>query len=201
MTRIETQGGADYINVYRTSGALALEAGGGQNVITVGSNAQGLGPINGAVSANGGGTSTFLVNDAVTRATQSMPSYEYVVDADVVQRIDKAAITYQNMANLTLYTSQATDIVTIRGTAPFAEGSAGTVIGTARGDDFVTIRGTNGYLRVDLGDDVGRVSAGDTTNSLDAIRGRVDLAGAGFDVVISNEASTTAQSANYSQSE
>jgi hypothetical protein len=200
-TTIRTGAGNDHINVQRTVGYLTLETGVGSNLITVDSNANGLNDINGEITADGqGGVTSLFVNDAVTTATPFMPAYEYIVDSSLVQRTDRAAITYQNVSNLTLFTSQATDFVTIRNTAPFTADSRGTFIGTGYGDDFVTIRGTSGSTRVDLGSGKGSVSAGDRENSLDAIRAPVELSGAGFDVNISNQAETSGQTATISRS-
>jgi hypothetical protein len=201
-TTIRTGGGNDTFNIDRTVGFLTLETGGGTaNLVRVGSNSTGLNLVAGEVTVDGaGGTAGLFVNDAVTSIVPAAGLYEYIVDAAVVQRTDRAAISYQNMANLDLFTSQAKDFVQVRNTAAFAPASRGTTILTGDGDDFVSIRGTRSYLRVDVGSGFGNITAGDKLSSLDAIRGPVDLSGGVFDVLISNEASTTQQTALVTQS-
>lgn len=201
-TTVRSGGGNDVFNVNGTSGWLAVETGGGaDNLVRVGNNANALNLIAGEVSVDGaGGNTSLFVNDASSAATPTNPFYSYVLSGDLIRRLDRASINHRNLSGVTLITSQTADIVNVLGTIPDVPGGRGTTVLTGPGDDLVAIAGTGGYLRVDTGSGFGNVTAGSKVSSLDAIRGPVDVSGADFAVTISNEASTTRQTALVTQS-
>ena len=108
-TVLQTGKGNDQVNVNGTTGDLDLNAGWGNNSITIGSATTGLNNMNGAINVSGlGDSNTLGIVDGA-----SIIGHDYVVDLDFVQRLDKARIGYQIAANMKLEAGSGTDTINI----------------------------------------------------------------------------------------
>jgi acrosin len=92
--------GNDTFNVRKTTGALTVNAGSSNDVVNVGSTANTLDPIQGAVTVDGGtgGTDTLNVNDQ-----GSTTPHTYTQTATTLDRSGAARITFANIEHLQVH--------------------------------------------------------------------------------------------------
>lgn len=167
MTIVNTGGGGHSILVNGTTGPLTINGQGAFNSITVGSARAGLNLIGGAIYISGPTALNFLsVNDG-----PSTISRNYIVDKDFVQREDRAAINYQDLAGLNFTAGSTTDQITVRDTMPSNGFGGGTTISTGGGDDPIYIHRTTGSLFINAGG----FSFIEVFPSLDAIQGTIQI--------------------------
>jgi hypothetical protein len=112
-----------------------LDAGTGGDTINVGSTANTLDPIQGALTVTGGGNTTLNVTDLGTPTTQT-----WIIDPSSIERFAGATppavpqVTYHNLSTVNVTTGTGGNVVHIHGTA---KGTTTTVTGNGTGDEFL----------------------------------------------------------------
>jgi hypothetical protein len=171
-TTISAGAGPDNVTIDGTTGALALDVQGapqGANYITVGSPTVGLNSINGKIDITG---ATGVVNNLLIEDSGSTVSHDYVINQNVVQRLDKARISYQHMSSLNL--RAGTGHIFVQDTMPLVSLGSGTTI--SGGDDRIDVGRTTGALGIYPGVH-SVVTVGNATSSLDNIKGGIAMFG------------------------
>ncbi len=160
--------GDDTVNVFKTTGPLKVDAQTGANTLYVGSYSIGLNNINGVVSLSGpGGVNTLLVYDSVSTTT-----HDYIVDKNVVQRTDKAAINYQDLSALTLTAGSEYDQFIVQDTGPTTTiFTNGVFTGTS---DYISVAKTTGELKLYAAGQ-SWIDVGNNLSSLDNIQGKISV--------------------------
>jgi hypothetical protein len=132
---INTGNGNETINVEKTfnSGPVIINLGSGTNAINLSPMAQNLDHLAGALTINGGaGTNTLVVND------QGMASNEtYTLTSSTLVRSGAGKITYNEIANLVLNTTNGTNTITVQSSA------AGSTVTLSGGSGTNTLVGSN----------------------------------------------------------
>jgi Ca2+-binding RTX toxin-like protein len=188
--------GANTIYVNATSAPLTINSLSPDNLIFIGGSGNGnLGSIAGAVTLTGLANAV-TINDSATTAPMT-----YVMDATHFSRTSTpaaASIFFGGLSASVFNVALGTggNDVTINGT-PALSGAANSSINlaTGSGSDSVHLFGASAPLAIDLGMGLYQpITLGDSSHSLDAIRGAVNVTGSGFmETFISNAASTTSQ--------
>ncbi len=167
-TNILTGIGDDTVNVFKTSGPVKVDAQTGANTLYVGSYSIGLNNINANVDLSGpGGVNTLLVYDSVSTTT-----HDYIVDKNVVQRTDKAAINYQDLSALTLTAGSAYDQFIVNDTGPTTTiFTNGVFTGSS---DYVSVAKTTGAVNLYAAAQ-SWIDVGNNLSSLDNIQGKISI--------------------------
>jgi len=163
-TNLRAGTGNDSVRVVGTTGDIVVDVQRGENTVTIGLNPSGLNRLNGAVTVRGaGGTNYLTVNDA-----PATTGHAYILDRNVVQRTDKAAIFYEDLFHLDVTAGAAADQITIRDTSP----SNFTSVRSGGGSDAIAVVRTTGELGISAGEQT-YIEIGNSTNSLDNIQGPI----------------------------
>jgi hypothetical protein len=100
----------------------------------------------------------------------SLVGHSYVVDRNLVQRTDRAALTFQSARYFSVALGAASDQVTVRDTPS----SVKTRLYTIGGSDLIQVARTTGALDVTAGES-SVLELGTATTSLDAIQGAISV--------------------------
>jgi hypothetical protein len=130
-TTIRTGNGWDTIAVNGTSGALALELGGGLNDVTLGSKTTGLDRIQGIINVGGpGGTNNVTIHDRPTTADRELT---HTITPASYNRIGSALVSFSDLRNFDVLAGDAADSFDVSGLAGatlphtvYIDGGAGT---------------------------------------------------------------------------
>src|SRR5262249_51521704 len=109
---INTGSGDDTVNIEATSSlrAVTVNLGNGTDTVNLSPAGQNLNNLAGAVTINGGsGTDTLNLFDQGIKTNQN-----YTVTSSSVARTGPASLTYHNVANVVLDTSNGTNTITVQ---------------------------------------------------------------------------------------
>lgn len=159
--------GNNVVTLTGTTGPIAVDGQGGVNQTVVGGSPTGLNRINGAVTVSGAGGSNHLTVDDFAATT----GHAYVLDRNVVQRTDRAAIFFQDLSSLsfTAGASAETDTISVRDTAP----NILTDVSYGGGNDVMTVERTAPGLVILRAGASTQIDVGTGTSSPNNIRGLV----------------------------
>jgi hypothetical protein len=134
LTTLVPGGGADMVIVRATTGALIVNAGAGNNSITVGDAGSTLNGIREALTVNGlPGSNLLILNDQGNRANQI-----YTLATGTLTRAGLATITYAGMQNLVLNSGQGANHINIQ--SPGALNA--TIINGGSGSNTIQLQST-----------------------------------------------------------
>jgi hypothetical protein len=189
-TTLLSGAGNDVVTVTGTTGPIVVDGQGSLNQFVIGGNPTGLNRINGAVTVRGAGGLNYLtVNDAPSTTTHT-----YVLDRNLVQRIDKAAISYQDLTSLSVIAGATYDTITVRDTTP----GLNTDVQSGGGNDYFAVARTTGNLHLAAGGS-SFIEVGNNVTSLDAIQGAISVDPVGgntMSLLLNDSAATAPQTLN-----
>src|SRR5262249_25527078 len=97
-------------------------------------------------------------------------THTYVLDRNLVQRIDRAAVSFQDLTGLSVIAGATYDTIAVRDTVP----GLTTGLQSGGGDDYVAVTRTTGRLSINAGGPT-FLEVGNNVSSLDAIQGAISV--------------------------